>query len=183
MLTKWKALPVVAIAVLLPVLPASAQNFQNWLNNAAGQIQQDASSGLINQNQATQLQNREAQIQAQQQQYLNQNGGTLTPAQQAQIGSELSHLNRRAQRDIQQDNPNLIPANMPAGSTPMYPQQYRNWNGYNPNYPPSPYNVPPQSQTTNGYPYVYQGRHHHHHGQWNGQNGQWNGQNGQYWGR
>ena len=170
--------PILATLVATSMLPAGAQNLQNWLNNVTNKIQQDASSGLINQTQATNLQNRASQIQSQEQQYLNQNGGTLTTGEQAQIGSELRRLGQHTRRDVRQDNPNLYPNNgyVPPGVLPPgapVPSQWQGWNGWNPNTA----NVPPQYQTNNGNPY----RHHHHH-HYDGNNGQYNQNNGQYWG-
>ncbi len=100
---------LVAIMFLVPAT-AQAQGVQNWLTNESNKIQQFSNNGLINSGQSSKLQNRNAQIQAQEQQYLNQNGGFLTPQQQQQIGSELRGVNKRLHNDIRQDNPNLTRA-------------------------------------------------------------------------
>lgn len=165
-----KTVPVLVAACLMSMTAANAQGLQNWATNEANKILQDQSSGAINANQAANLQNRDAQIQAQQQQYLNQNGGTLTPQQSQQIGSELRHLNGKLNRDVR-NNPTLAPGTYPPGYVP--PAGYVPQNGYIPNngYVPPGYNPAYNQQNPNGYP-----RRHHHH--WN------NGvaPNGQYWG-
>ena len=92
-------IPLVA-ALLLAGSPALAQNFQNWETNQQAQIQQDATGGQLNANQVQHLQNREAQIQAQQQAYMTQNGGALTGAESRQIGHELASVNHQIGRDV-----------------------------------------------------------------------------------
>ncbi len=62
--------------------------------NQQNTINQDRASGLLNPAQAATLQNIEAKIQAQQQQYLNQNGGSLTNKEQQHIDSELRGVNK-----------------------------------------------------------------------------------------
>lgn len=131
---------LVITGLLLSILnsgttPAVAQNVQNWLQNQAGRIQQSYGSGMINQSQAGQLQNREAQIVSQEQRYMQQNGGQLTPQQSQQIGSEIRRLNRHMMGDINKNNPSL--------SNGMY--SYRGgwpggaWNQYGGQYPGSQY--------------------------------------------
>ena len=159
MLLKQRVVPVLVALCLSPVAAANAQSLQNWATNEATKILQAQGSGMINSNQGAQLQNRDAQIQAQEQQYLNQNGGTLTPQESRQIGSELRHLNRGLNKDVVRDNPNLTSGAYPPGYIPP--------NGY---VPPG-YNPAYAQQNPNGYPY------HHHRHNWN--NGA--ASNGQYW--
>src|SRR5277367_5771411 len=93
MLYDSNKLAVIAAMLLVSTSAAGAQNLQNWETNQAGQIQQDMSNGQINASQASALAAREAQIQAQQQQYMSQNGGTLTPAESQQLSREMHGVN------------------------------------------------------------------------------------------
>ena len=120
-------LNLVAVLTVVSLPKASAQwQPQNWQAGQQNQINQDANSGLINPNQAANLDRREAQIQAQQQMYRAQNGGYLTPQEQNQVGSELRGVNGNLRRDM-------------AGNGAM-------------NYANGAYNAPAQWQNGNGYP-------------------------------
>jgi hypothetical protein len=117
--------------LLFATTPAFAQNLQNWETNQQTQIQQDASSGLLNSGQAQYLQNRETQIQAQQQAYLKANGGTLTGGETRQIQHELSSVNHQLGRDVARNTGGrqaYYPANYTLGN--YAPYQWRNYNGY-----------------------------------------------------
>ncbi len=148
--------PIAVASVLMLPAGANAQNAMNWSANQTGQIQQDLNSGLINAGQAAALQNREAQIQAQTQREILQNGGTLNPLQQRQLNSELRGVNKALGKDIRRDNPGLA---LPNGYVPPV-SGYQNWNRWN----SSNWNNPNGAVTP----------HHHHH------NLNW--QNGQFWG-
>lgn len=186
-----RSIPMIAVLSCCSLLPAAAQ--QGWINNTAGQIQQDAGAGLINSGQAAALQNRDAQIQAQEQQYLNQNGGKLTGQERRQINGELRNLDRHMGSDIRRDNPTLTPSSFPAvapGFVPpnagWQPRPQTGWpmpqNGWQSmpqtGWQPMPQGTltPAQYQTTNpNYSQQPYHHHHHHNGAW-GQNGY--GQNG-----
>jgi hypothetical protein len=115
---------------------AFAQNGQGALVNEASQIQSDYGTGMINQGQAGQLQQREQQIVNQQQSWMAQNGGKLTPQEDRQIHSEVRGLNRHLQRDVSRNNPGL--SNYYNGWRPQVGTGYP----YNGQYPPQnyPYN-------------------------------------------
>lgn len=83
-----------------------AQRFH--LGGARGdlQIQQAAASGLIDRKQAIRLENKFTSIMAQQQQFLNNSGGFLTPRQSQKIQNELRDLNEDLRDDIRRHNPN-----------------------------------------------------------------------------
>ena len=154
---------MIAVASILSFAPARAQ-YQNAINSEAGRIQQDARAGLINQNQAGALEVRDAQIQNQEQQYLQQNGGRLTAQESHQISSELKNVNRNLGADVQHNAGNF------GGFQSGFPQ-----NGYQ------------QSGYQQGYPQGNGMQHHHHHsGLWqNGINSQFgmnpqSGMNQQY---
>ncbi len=94
-----------AAALFVSVAPAAmAQNYQNWDVNQQNQIQQSAAAGMLNANQAQHLQSRDAQIMAQQQAYMAQNGGYLTPGENRQIRSELSHVQNGINRDVSRNS-------------------------------------------------------------------------------
>jgi hypothetical protein len=179
MSNRFRSIALIALASCLPLLPATAQ--QNWLNNAASQIQQDAGSGLINGGQAANLQNRENQIQSQENQYLQQNGGKLTSPERHQIQNELRGLQNHLGGDVAR-NTGAVP--------PGYPGYYSRFSGQN-----APFGFQPTGMPFTGYPTVapgtvypaqyqtapgqYPNQYHHHHyhdGAW-GQNG-----NQQIWG-
>jgi hypothetical protein len=178
---------------LLGFQSAWAQNAQTWLTNEENKIQQDAGSGMINSQQAGNLQNRAAQIQQQEQTYLNQNGGTLTPQEGRQIGHEVRGLNRGLSRDVRRDNPAFgngwLPPGTPTGTAaPYYPYaQY----APNPYAQPNPYQLNQANWTpAERQAWEQQHPHHHHHqGQWNNGQGYFNpnwsgttnGGNPQYW--
>jgi hypothetical protein len=153
-----KFVSMISVASILSFAPARAQ-YQNAINSEAGRIQQDARAGLINQNQAGALEVRDAQIQNQEQQYLQQNGGRLTSQESHQIRSELKNVNRNLGADVQRDAGNF--GGFQTGS--QFGQ-----NGYQQGY-----------QQGNG-------MQHHHHGMWqNGMNSQYgmnpqSGMNQQY---
>src|SRR5271163_2374357 len=105
---RLQLIPVLVASLMMIPVAANAQGFLNWAANQAGQIQQDMGTGLINPNQAAGLQNREAQIQAQEQNDLARNGGYLSPLQQRQISSELKGVNRALGRDVSRNNPNGV---------------------------------------------------------------------------
>lgn len=185
MTKKSRLFNLLAISALVAMPGAYAQGLQNWQTNQMNQINQDASAGLINQNQASHLDAREAQIQAQEQMYRSQNGGYLTPQEQGQIKSELSSVGRGFRHDMQRDG------TMNAATGAGVPAQWASTNGYVPSqwaggYPQSglqnvngmavPNGYVPQN--INGYPQNqngYQGMHHHHmfnqYGVMNGGNG------------
>jgi len=186
-----------SLLVLLPVFGAlsiyasQAQTPQQFLPNTENNIQNDISSGAINPSQAQQLQNRASQIQNQELQDMSRQGGALTPQQQAQINRETAGLNRRANRDVHMDNPNLNtnwrPQFQPQGGFPNFNgQNNANWQQLQQERQLQAQqwlqSHPNAQQYAQNNPY-----HHHHHGQWNGENGQngqpnnqWNGQNGQW---
>jgi len=181
---------------LLSFQGAWAQNAQSWLTNEQNKIQQDTGAGLINNQQAGYLQNREAQIQAQEQGYLNQNGGTLTPGENAKIGREVHGLNRGLRRDVRRDNPGFNPGYNPAYNPALNQGLNPAFTGWQPMSTPAagslPYMPFNQSNAGNWTPaqrqaWEQQHHHHHHQGQWNnGQgytnwNGTTNGGNPQYW--
>ena len=93
-------------------------------------------SGAINSTQAQQLQNRANAIQTQEMRDMSQNGGTLTPQEQAQINRESARLNRAAHQDVRTDNPNAN-FNPNWSQQPGYNNQYnqngQQWNQNNPN--------------------------------------------------
>jgi hypothetical protein len=97
-----KFVSLIVVAGILSSAPAGAQ-YQNQIYGEAGRIQQDAASGLINQNQARGLEVRDAQIQNQEQQYMMQNGGRLTSGESRQIQHELNGVNKNLGRDVQRD--------------------------------------------------------------------------------
>src|SRR6185437_3327130 len=79
-------------------VPALAQTApMQWEVNQQSQINQDAASGLLNAGQVGRLNQKEAQIQAQQATWMQQNGGRLTGGEQRTIARELrgvsQHLN------------------------------------------------------------------------------------------
>jgi len=182
MLIQPSKVAAVLVAIAISTTSAGAQNVQNWLTNQTGQVQQDLSSGMINANQATQLAGREAQIQAQQQQWAAQNGGALTAQQNQQITRELRGVNRGLTNDLRTNNPAL---NNTMNGMPGY---YQNGMGYYPNgYMRNANFMYPPSMTGNGmyngmYPINGNGAYSpngynnsnnnsygwHHHHQWNG---------------
>jgi hypothetical protein len=115
---------------------AFAQNGQGALVNEASQIQSEYGTGMINAGQAGQLQQREQQIVNQQQSWMAQNGGKLTPQEDRQIHSEVRGLNRHLQKDTYRNNPGL--ANYYNGWRPQVGGNYP----YSGQYPPQnyPYN-------------------------------------------
>ena len=80
-----------------------AQNVQGWQNAEQNSINQAQSYGAINGNQAARLDQQEAGINAQRQQYLNQNGGRLTNGERAQLGSEIQQVNNHMEHDEYHD--------------------------------------------------------------------------------
>jgi len=153
MFSKPNLIPVmVATVATLSTSGAFAQNLQNWENNQTTQIQQDTATGVLNPQQAAGLQNREAQIQAQQQRYLIQNGGILTPQQQQKISSELLKVQGKVNKDARSNTQGLAP-----GYVPGYPAAY---------VPPVGYVTP--SYVAPGYvPQNGQYQQHRHHHNWN----------------
>jgi len=95
-------LGLLALSCVLQLSPVLAQGGAptNWELNQQGAINQDVAGGALSTGQAAALDNREAQIQSQQQRYMSQNGGTLTPQEQQRIGSELGNVNRQMSRDV-----------------------------------------------------------------------------------
>lgn len=122
-----------AAALLVTVAPAMAQNYQNWDMNQQNQIQQSAASGMLNANQAQNLQARDAQIMAQQQAYMAQNGGSLTQGESRQIRSELSHVQNGLNRDVSRNTGlvNGVSSYMPVNyaSNGLY-RPYQNYSNY-----------------------------------------------------
>jgi len=171
---KLAMIPVIVSFSTVSLSPCFAQGPQNWATNEANKIQQDAASGAINQNQATRLETRDAQIQAQEQQDMNQNGGKLTQQERGQIGSELRNLNQHTGQDIQRDNPNFNNNN-------GLPQTWQNRNGVNPS-TGNPFNMQNRGasgQFGNGNPY----RHHRHQFNQQTQGNSINPQQQQFWQR
>lgn len=140
------------------------QQLQNWDTNQANRIQQNANSGYLTQGQANQLENRDAQIRNQEQQYLNQNGGYLTQGEKQQIAGELRHTQRAAVHD---ENRNGF---APNGYQPYQGYTGQGWSGapayYNPNFAGNPNVNPASIQPTTQQQNPY---HHHHHRQGFGQ--------------
>jgi hypothetical protein len=169
MMLKIALIPMVVALSAASVLAVAAQNQQNREVNDANQIQRDYSSGLINQNQAVKLETRDAQIEAQTQQDMNQNGGKLTNQERGQINSELNGLNRHTGNDLQRDNPN-------SNFNPQQAGQWQNRNGFNGNFG-NPSNMQ-NSQNTGAYP--NQRRHHNRFNQQQ-QTSPYNAQQQQYW--
>jgi hypothetical protein len=193
MLTKSKILfSLTALSLICgtQAVPVFAQGGAptNWETNQQGAINRDVSQGALNVGQAAALQNREAQIQAQQQQYMNQNGGTLAPQQQRQIDSELRGVNQNINRDVRHDAAQNNPFGMQAAG-----QQWQNGFSNQGQFqrPQWPNNVAGQGQWQNpqwqaqqmGNPQQWQGQqmgnsqqgqsgqnggHHHHHHDGNG---------------
>jgi hypothetical protein len=191
MLTKSHFLYSLSLMTLLTVsispVFAQAATPTNWETNQQNQINQAAAAGAINPTTQAGLQQAESQIQAQQQQLLNQNGnGTLTPQQKQQIDADLRGVNRNLRSDIRSQSPNGYP-----GTAPNYQNQWQR--------PQWQANVPPQWQNSqqqwqnsqqqlqaqNANPQTWQqhgGHHHHHNGNGGGQgyggsNGYGNGAN------
>ena len=94
------ALAITVLTTSAAAPAALAQNFQNWLTNEANKIQRDRSQGLLTPSQLSQLQAREAQIQAEQQALLNRNGGVIPPGQGRGIANELRRLNSSLNKDL-----------------------------------------------------------------------------------
>lgn len=97
MIEKSAVILSLVAAVTVASMPAQAQ--QNWQNSQQNSINQDASLGLINGQQAAQLDGKEAQIRAQEQMWRSAQGGMLTPQQQQQVDGELRGVKRSMLRD------------------------------------------------------------------------------------
>jgi len=163
---KSTTIPMAIALLAISLLPANSQNLQNWANNDANQIRQDAAKGLINPDQANRLERQDARIQNQAGQEMIQNGGYLTPQEKGQIQSELRNLNQHTNNDIQKDRNGYVPPQGAPGWQNWNRNPY-NSNPYNPNLPANPYYSQGQQPSPNGYQ-----RHHHHHQQQYDQNGQ-----------
>jgi hypothetical protein len=153
------------LALACSINTAGAQGVQNFVTNEENNIQQDMAAGAINSKQASAIQNQQAAIMSQEQQYKNQNGGNLTPQQRQQIAGEERQLKNVVNQTVYQNNPNANINRMQNGTyagwnqnNPNWVQQQQNWrNNWNQNqnnYTSS------QSNSYNGY------EHHHHHRQW-----------------
>ncbi len=199
MFKKSYVLSGAALALLFTIHPAPvcAQGAAptGWEVNQQSRINQEAASGLINGQQAGRLENREAQIQQQQQQYMNQNGGTLTQGEQRQIDSELRGVNHHMGQDVRRDlqnNPNMMNqmAPMMQGNPNAAWQTQRPWPNnfgqaqFNPQMPDNNMGqMPMVNQQNSQWPNQQwqnqqnpgQFGHHHHHGQFGGG---FNGANG-----
>ncbi len=161
---------ILASLCLAQTMPATAQMTAptNWEAKQQNTINQEAASGVINSKQAAALQRREAQIQAQQQQYLNQNGGTLTTQQKHQIDSELRSVNKHLNSDVKRNAAQTNPAGVPLVAPAWQNSAQRQWQQWPNNAPPQQWqnNVPPQQlQNANQTQWQSQqnGAYHHHH--------------------
>jgi hypothetical protein len=200
MFKKSYVLSGAALALIFTIHPspvcAQGAAPTGWEVNQQSRINQEAASGIINTQQAGRLENREAQIQQQQQQYMNQNGGTLTQGEQRQIDSELRGVNQHMGRDVRHDmqnNPNMmnqLAPMMQGNPNAAWPMQ-RPWPN---NFGQAPFNgqfpvnqgqmqMPMVNQQASQWPnQQFQNQqnpeqfgHHHHHGQFGGG---FNGANG-----
>jgi hypothetical protein len=78
---------------------APAQNLESWASNESARLQEEANSGSLNQQQASRLENRDAQIQSQEEQLLNNQNGNLRPRQRMRLAEEMARLNERSRLD------------------------------------------------------------------------------------
>ncbi len=174
-----KRLLFVNMVFLLFAAAAVAQDYQRGLNNEAYQVQQGLNTGVLNPNQATQLDGQINQIQQQSQMDRAMNGGQLTQQQRQQLGSEVRGVGQNMQASAAQNgfngqvmNPNgpfsghhhhrfnnsVLPYNQNGYQSQSYPNQaypnqaYPNQfynNGQYAQYPSQYQQYPPNSQFGN----------------------------------
>jgi hypothetical protein len=93
------ALPIAATLSCTLMAASEAQNIQGWESAQQNSINQAQATNALTPGEASRLDSKESAIQAQQQQYMNQNGGHLTGGEKAQIGNEMRNVNQRMQTD------------------------------------------------------------------------------------
>ncbi|HEY9776810.1 MAG TPA: hypothetical protein V6C81_23810 [Planktothrix sp.] len=156
------ALALVAFTTNVAKAQSVGQALQNWSNNQAGNVQQDANNGFISQGQANRLESKDAHIQNQEQQWMQQNGGHLTSGEKHKLADELQNVQHQTMYDAARDG-------HPAGGYPYATNGVPAFapNYYHPQYN-NPYAVNQSALQQNGLPVNAQGYgqnqyHHHHH--------------------
>lgn len=160
-----------------------------WEANQQTIINSDLAAGRITAEQAAALRNRAAQIQAQQQAFMNQHGGLLTGQEKHLIDHELSGVNKAINHDVKWNANNGV--NGVPGMPPAWQQSNPAWQRWQTNSAqPWQYGAPghwqnanyvpganPQWQSTDGY---YHHKYHHGNKHDNGWSNGWNNSNGSY---